>query len=299
MTPSPEVRINEARLSRRGSSQLTLELKFAESVPPKPQVTIGRYGKPILTPGSVSYIITIEPKHLPEGSVMGIDSWSPTRDGLGPWRTDVTTVDGADDSIPPPSVSSDRDTLTIAVDVAGQNEFLGKGNFEADVHIVVGVETSAFLRGDGSQLPIDFYDKQLCAWDTPPQRRGSAQRTPTAPPTTRPLPGAVPAPAIQPGNEPYAIPGITVMTVVKWSGTNCITVRTATGEREVCDSVQEPRSEAIVEHGKKPGDLVGVDPIMGTASWISCEMYLNGSQSMTDYATAGDGTDVTCQNTLS
>jgi hypothetical protein len=98
--------------------------------------------------------------------------------------------------------------------------------------------------------------------------------------------------------EPYLIPGMTVMTIVKWSGTDCITVRTATGQRDLCDSVQRPASEAVVEHGKAVGDLVGVDPVMGHAAWISCELYLNGSPYMGDTALAGDGSDVTCLRVL-
>jgi hypothetical protein len=104
------------------------------------------------------------------------------------------------------------------------------------------------------------------------------------------------APAAQ--AEPSIIPGITVMTIVKWSGTDCISVRTATGQRDLCDPYQQPPSEAVVEHGKAIGDLVGVDPIMGHAAWISCEMFLNGSPTMNDVALTGDGSDVTCLKVL-
>jgi hypothetical protein len=98
--------------------------------------------------------------------------------------------------------------------------------------------------------------------------------------------------------EPEIMPGITVLTIVKWSGSACIRVRTATGERELCDPYQQPPGEAIIEHGKAIGDLVGADPVMGHAGWISCQVFLNGSPHMSDVALAGDGSDVTCLTVL-
>ena len=88
------------------------------------------------------------------------------------------------------------------------------------------------------------------------------------------------------------------MTIVKWSGTDCISVRTATGQRDLCDPYQQPPSEAVVEHGKAIGDLVGIDPIMGNAKWVGCEMFLNGGLTMSDVALAGDGSDATCLKVL-
>jgi hypothetical protein len=98
--------------------------------------------------------------------------------------------------------------------------------------------------------------------------------------------------------EPTTIPGITVLTIVRWSGTDCILGRTADGQRDLCNTVTQPRSESIVEHGKAVGDLVGVDPAMGKAAWVSCEMFLNGSSYMGDAALAGDGSDATCLKVL-
>lgn len=98
--------------------------------------------------------------------------------------------------------------------------------------------------------------------------------------------------------DPGIIPGITVMTTVTWSGTDCIPIRTVNGQSDLCDIYQRPASEAVVEHGKAIGDLVGVDPIMGHADWVSCDVYLNGSLYFRDYARAGDGSDVNCLVTL-
>ena len=98
--------------------------------------------------------------------------------------------------------------------------------------------------------------------------------------------------------QPKIIPGITVMTIVKWSGADCIPARTADGNRDLCNTVAQPRSDAIVEHGHTVGDLVGADPQMGRADWVSCELFLNGSPTMHDVALAGDGSDVTCLTVL-
>lgn len=98
--------------------------------------------------------------------------------------------------------------------------------------------------------------------------------------------------------QPTIIPGITVMTIVKWSGTDCIMARTASGQRDLCNTVAQPRSEAVVEHGMAVGDLIGVDPAMGRAAWVSCEVYLNGSLYINDVALAGDGSGVTCITVL-
>jgi len=62
----------------------------------------------------------------------------------------------------------------------------------------------------------------------------------------------------------------------------------------MCNTFVEPRSDTYVEHGKAIGDLVGVDPAMGHADWVSCEMFLNGHPYMSDSAYAGDGSDCTC-----
>lgn len=67
------------------------------------------------------------------------------------------------------------------------------------------------------------------------------------------------------------------MTTITWSGTDCIPIRTVNGQRDLCDIYQHPPSEAVVEHGKAIGDLVGVDPVLGHADWVSCEVRLNGS----------------------
>jgi hypothetical protein len=56
------------------------------------------------------------------------------------------------------------------------------------------------------------------------------------------------APAAQ--AAPYYSNGITVMTIVQWSGTDCIPIRTSWGQRQLCDSVQQPGQAAGRQSGQ-------------------------------------------------
>ena len=42
---------------------------------------------------------------------------------------------------------------------------------------------------------------------------------------------------------------------------------------------------------RSSSQLIGVDPIMGNADWISCTITVDGRYSYSDYASRGDGTD--------
>lgn len=84
-----------------------------------------------------------------------------------------------------------------------------------------------------------------------------------------------------------------VRVEVYWSGTDCIGVYQATGERQIICGGHETFT-AI----SGPGRTVGIDPVMGQASQISCSFYLNGSLDYVDMAFAGDGTDVNCIRTI-
>lgn len=80
-----------------------------------------------------------------------------------------------------------------------------------------------------------------------------------------------------------------VRVEVYWSGANCIDIQQATGLVQTICGGHETFT-AI----SGPGRTVGIDPIMGAASQISCSFYLNGSLEYVDMAFAGDGTDVNC-----
>lgn len=76
---------------------------------------------------------------------------------------------------------------------------------------------------------------------------------------------------------------------VFWTDTNCIRVIDATGkEFYPCGGSATFVSPAI------SGTKTGVNPIMGSATTISCTFYLNGLIEYTDLAIRGDGTDVNC-----
>lgn len=80
---------------------------------------------------------------------------------------------------------------------------------------------------------------------------------------------------------------------VYWAGTPCIDILQATGVRQtVCGG------SATFTAVTGPGRTIGIDPIMGAASSISCLFYLNGTLDYVDLAYAGDGTDVNCIRSL-
>lgn len=77
---------------------------------------------------------------------------------------------------------------------------------------------------------------------------------------------------------------------VFWTGTPCIEVMVATGQTQtVCGGYHN-----FYNHNAVPGITTGVDPIMGSATSISCTFFLNGYVEYFDYAERGDGTDVNC-----
>jgi hypothetical protein len=191
--PSAQVLLNAATLARGDQNELMVELEFAHSVPPEVRVVSDQFGKPALAPGSVSMAIFVLPAHLPDEKLMVISTPQPAV--ARGWTVDVSTIDGAD-SIPPPAVSVDGDTLKIGVDVSGQEEFLGGGGFEADVELMTMIQNDALLRGDYSQPPFDAQKSQRCDWGTQPQRRSA----PTAPAEAAPRPSAI---ALTPGQYGY------------------------------------------------------------------------------------------------
>ena len=78
---------------------------------------------------------------------------------------------------------------------------------------------------------------------------------------------------------------------MEWGGSYCITVNKAYGAwEEFCGYGQ---SWHLDEHVFTGQDF-GMDPIMGNADWISCQVYLNTQLVYSDFATRGDGADVNC-----
>jgi hypothetical protein len=89
--------------------------------------------------------------------------------------------------------------------------------------------------------------------------------------------------------------GAFVRTEVTWTGAACIDVTlsdtssTYTYTKGVCSG-----SYVLTESNVWPGDWIGVDPIMGSASYIECTMWIDGYLAWQDDAARGDGTDVNC-----
>ena len=90
-------------------------------------------------------------------------------------------------------------------------------------------------------------------------------------------------------------------TVVTWGGTNCIEHSGASngnpyvlGYGHTCMYSHA----AAWDEARSSGQLIGVDPIMGNADWISCTITVDGRFSYSDYASRGDGTDVNCLRTV-
>lgn len=88
-----------------------------------------------------------------------------------------------------------------------------------------------------------------------------------------------------------------VRTTVTWVGADCILIYH--GWNGVAKPVCNPSGTYTYTEGNAwPGDQIGLDPIMGSASYIDCKMWINGVLSWSDAAYAGDGSDVTCHRIL-
>ena len=93
------------------------------------------------------------------------------------------------------------------------------------------------------------------------------------------------------------------LAVVEWQGTDCvIAAGPSMGNRYV---IGTPSTTCMYgpfgsarwaqwDQSGYSGQYVGIDPIMGANNWIKCTVYVNGRIEKTDYASAGDGTDVNC-----
>lgn len=86
-------------------------------------------------------------------------------------------------------------------------------------------------------------------------------------------------------------------TLVTWSGTECIPIRSAgfntsniVEEKTVCQFDQQ------IGFGRylKPGDVYGADPSMGGAAWVDCVVTIDGVERIHNFARRGDGREVNC-----
>lgn len=104
---------------------------------------------------------------------------------------------------------------------------------------------------------------------------------------------------------PAQAAGADVTTLVRWQGSQCLAVTQAdsynnTYTHTVCDPHDYVfGSYSLTEHNVWSGDTIGIDPIMGAATYIECTMWVNGVFEYFDKAVAGDGHDATCLRTKS
>ncbi|MDV3135334.1 hypothetical protein [Mycobacterium sp. 29Ha] len=82
-----------------------------------------------------------------------------------------------------------------------------------------------------------------------------------------------------------------VRTEVAWTGAPCIAIYHAwlAETRSACGG-----RYTYTEGNVYPGDQIGLDPIMGAASYIECKMWIDGVLSWSDAALRGDGSDASC-----
>jgi hypothetical protein len=114
---------------------------------------------------------------------------------------------------------------------------------------------------------------------------------------------AIPGGPAIPGSP--AIPGGPVIppaaagqytTIVTWSDTPCVEVVVPNYSEMLHQNLCYPEQAAQLYHTAAPGQLVGADPIMGSASSIACSVLADysGLVLFRDVAAAGDGSDVNC-----
>lgn len=100
---------------------------------------------------------------------------------------------------------------------------------------------------------------------------------------------------------------VSASTLVEWQGSSCVAaVGPSLGNPYVIGTPSYTCQPGPVgssrwarwDELRVSGQYVGVDPIMGDNNWVRCTLFINGVLEMTDYADAGDGTDVTCLRTV-
>lgn len=91
------------------------------------------------------------------------------------------------------------------------------------------------------------------------------------------------------------------VTEVRWSGSDCVQVYGASINNPYligspvwqCAGGGGVHAATWTEY-RGSGQVIGVDPEMGSNAWISCTLWVNGVVEFSDYATAGNGHQVSC-----
>lgn len=92
-----------------------------------------------------------------------------------------------------------------------------------------------------------------------------------------------------------------VRTVIFWTGAPCIDVegpQIANKYQLTTNTICWPTHEGGYIAYQAEHEYIGANPIMGNATSISCQVYVDDMLVKSSIATKGDGTDVNCLGTL-
>jgi hypothetical protein len=87
-------------------------------------------------------------------------------------------------------------------------------------------------------------------------------------------------------------------TIITFSDAECVdfTVPDHNGRSQLTFCRQSPGEAAVLTHTAAPGQLIGADPVMGSASSLGCSVTRDYDKKVLIASTAyaGDGTEVNC-----
>ena len=94
---------------------------------------------------------------------------------------------------------------------------------------------------------------------------------------------------------------IHVTSYVSWTGGGrCLDYEypSPNGSYTVTDTTCASSQVTEADYYSYPGELIGANPIMGSANQIHCSLWLNGQLNYESWANAGDGHDANCLRVL-
>ncbi len=247
--PPGSTRIQQVTLSHAGQDQLQLDVEYATRIPPEPRVANTASGA-IDAPGSIHTDFLIHPDHAPGDAVISVTSPSPSV-GQG-WRADISEFDESNPDVLT-SVRTAGRVLTIVLDLSGQPDILGTGEFRADVDVVTMVSGRPTSSGGPNLFPVR---SPKCTWETAPTTEATiSSQSPPETPSVPPPPIATPPP---PGD------GVTTYVRTKSGQMRCaVTATSVACERTSVDGF--PQAPASSTAGVR-WNLAGVDA-RGVFSW--------------------------------
>lgn len=90
-----------------------------------------------------------------------------------------------------------------------------------------------------------------------------------------------------------------ITSIVSWRGANCIQDESPQINNLYLTSVGTIcGGSSTASYTAGSGAWVGSNPIMGAASYISCQLWVDGHLEWSDFANAGDGHDANCLRIL-